>query len=473
MDISARTFGNQFRAETNVKDIETHSANYYNTNPAKNLLEVFVFTISGSSHMMGEEFMKTPEFASRVMQLGKLNETVYRMLTEPGPANHRLVSNHNVDENTHVRVIVEQLNGGGVEVTIGNDPYLIDDMTFKKMIGILQTQTVGHDFSTPVVHNYALPATDSIPVPGNAPAPGSALKLADEQWNIIGEAVLYANAHPTAHLFGCGRSDMTDPIENAIYVNFYSGIYGQASSGVQYLDSPDGQVKWNSLIDRDQEQSGYGKVSVAAPDSRWDIPSQVYKIYTGHEAFQKAVPKGRLQFVVTSGAGAQLFNDLEVAVEKFIKEQCGGNVKKSPVTGFKVLSENLQRGRSDSAIFYMSEKPDHQLVRKFVLNYLNPAVKDRLANLDLIGLHPISPTHIHGITYPDADESKKIFGEEASTSTGGLMSQVLTAAYKEALTALKKFEDDNGKIVDEPGKVRKLNEFAQNYVHNILKTLNL
>jgi uncharacterized protein YjbI with pentapeptide repeats len=259
-------------------------------------------------------------------------------------------------------------------------------------------------------------------------------------------------------------------------VTFYQDIYEKASTHIDYVPTLTKYVrqrKWNALVNNvinkpesRPHQINFGRWGIQADFNTPEDPqlAKVYLLY--HENYNEAAIKSRLQFVVTSAAGPALYLDIAKVMDKYISEVCNGLPQQCPVQFFKVYSEDEQIDRSDSAVFYLNVPLSDPHVAKFA-EYLNNALGNRLAPLEIIGATSIGDSYIQGITIPKSSLQKKVIGE-ATGSLGELVQNVLIRAYQKAVEYVLRHNENLNEI-----DLTKLNEAAQIYATEIWKKLGL
>lgn len=176
---------------------------------------------------------------------------------------------------------------------------------------------------------------------------------------------------------------------------------------------------------------------------------------------------GRLQFLVTSGAGLPLFLDLSKTMDAFIRYECEGDPEKLPAVNFKVFGEDGQS--NESAVIYLKVPPNDPSVKKLIA-YLEVAVGDRMAESARIGVSGIGGSRIQAALIP-GDETLRfsiVPPHLPSTSIEGLVTNVLQTAYFLAL-----YDFDQAGVDKKDIKLDQLNQRAQFYTKELWEELRL
>jgi len=154
------------------------------------------------------------------------------------------------------------------------------------------------------------------------------------------------------------------------------------------------------------------------------------------EKYNKKTRGDRFQFVVSMGGGMVLFNRMRRACQQYIIDKHGSNPDRFVIRGWKVFGEEGGWGRSDSCCVYTSVKYTNPTLVDVVTNYIWPQVKD-LVDLNFVplGFFKVAGKPLWAMRMPDANKAMNVLKvAKATGSAGGLMGDVLSLAFKNALT---------------------------------------
>lgn len=309
-----------------------------------------------------------------------------------------------------------------------------------------------------LINNYALYREDTIQSMSHDQLPPALQRLTPDHWNKIGQAVLDQTDHRQWPDFS-----------GIMGVKFHDDIYITMSSHIEYTFSADVELRkerWCALIavakaNPEWKPDGiqYGRCTVQVKKSIPD-DANFARLYLRYHSNPTV---SRLQFVVTSGAGQALYNDLAKLMDDYIKVEYKGNPLLSPVKSFKVFSEDRQLGRSDSAVIYLSEALHHQSVLKLV-SYLDSALAHKLASVSVIGAMNMGNSYVQGATIPEKARQVSVFNRYIQ-SNGALVKNVLIHAYRQGYMELRKTPSEL--------TLGMLNQRAQYYSKALWKQLGL
>jgi hypothetical protein len=296
----------------------------------------------------------------------------------------------------------------------------------------------------------------------HADLPAALQRLNSEHWERIGRAVLQDT-----------QNSIGEQFKAILEKQFYSGIYSSASSHLNYAfshHSPEvRQKEWHSLVKQVQENPNWKPEGIkyaqgAHVQGQVDTPENIQqaKIFLD---YYKATVRSRIQFVADY-AGQGLLKDIASTIDAFIDAECDHDRLFSPVKRFKVFSEDIHVGRSDSAVIYLSVPLRDPQVQKLA-EYLDRAIGNRMASINIIGASNIGTTKVQGINIPNSTLQIKWIGREAN-SHGLLVSDVLASAYQLAYTEAIQIHESREQI-----DVNQFNQRAQFHAAKIWYQLGL
>jgi hypothetical protein len=226
--------------------------------------------------------------------------------------------------------------------------------------------------------------------------------------------------------------EMPAKVFNAVLTRYYDD-YEKSSKKLKYVSTGELDAGWKEKVESmsktKKEQKGYPKPWVQG-DTKSPLEARLGEQYNNRPEV------ARVQYLVKTGGGLNLFKAMQEACGRYINERLQGDTKACVVRMWKVFSESGGIGRSDSCVVYLTEPYTNPSVADLIDNYAWPRVKG-LVEMGFVpmGFFQIGGRPIFGVNFAQVSDEVQLacLGTVMSESAGQNMGVVLGKAFASAV----------------------------------------